>query len=440
MGLYSAAMLAEVSKRTPEVYPVLTLSLPSGTKRYGGVNSTSLGLFENKILTWGGAIDFSLSLTSGRLGSVDATVILDDTDRAFAKEIEGAGANALRGSVATIRLASPNVAEGDWLTLLTGTLFGWSQAEPLQWTLTIRPNAQPLKGLAPKVLIDHGDWLNAPATSLGQIAPLIYGIHDSAGGAGDGGMVPAILVDPSTFTYLLARWRLKSVPRVYVDGAQVASGWEIQYPTKNGRQFTVIAFTTSQGDAAITADVQGYETVGDGSGSVITDPVAQFAHLLDHAIFGDHQAGNWVAQGTNAPIDATSFTAATAYFATARGYKGSRRIAGSQRSGEDLVNEVASSLEVKLYWTYGGKIGIAILDPALTGIYTDTGWLRGDQDEIDWGGQQQDPDTVRDRITASFLFNSTQGAYLQTIEARDPSITEQSAETISLPWSHAALS
>ena len=103
MGRYSAAMLAEVSKAAPVVVDLLALTIAGTTRYYSrlGAMVSGVGLYEPKVLSWG-ALSRGINQRYNALGLWAYDVILDDTDHAFSKVVEGASRNSIRGSVATM--------------------------------------------------------------------------------------------------------------------------------------------------------------------------------------------------------------------------------------------------------------------------------------------------------------------------------------------------
>lgn len=176
------------------------------------------------------------------------------------------------------------------------------------------------------------------------------------------GVVPVTYVGERTLPdgnpwheFLVAGHALKAVLGWYVGGVRQASstegpewlipgnaGWTAllgatPYRDYNGRRYSVIygrganAGQAASGSQALTLNVQGIEDVGDGSGTLISDLAAQYLHCLKNWLFGDYQAGAWLA-GPEWPgftpalpvIDEDSFTAVAAIMATrlAGGYPG----------------------------------------------------------------------------------------------------------------------
>lgn len=133
--------------------------------------------------------------------------------------------------------------------------------------------------------------------------------------------------------YLVAGHACKSIDSWYVGGVrqEVASAqgdpdlaayflipgysaWDVVFGSgsaarqvvRNGHAYTLIYVKESGvspldieairgGDTPITVNVQGIETVGDSSGSVIQDSFDIYKHLMQNWIFGSYQTGAWLA-------------------------------------------------------------------------------------------------------------------------------------------------
>jgi hypothetical protein len=425
VGQLSTNLLAALQKGGKPIR-IVDLTLPTGTMRYAEAPLIASGVYSDRVLGWG-PLRRGVNLRVSSLDPFETEFTLADTDQQLAKVIEGSSGHQVRNSAATIKLAAEGIASADWMTLFSGRIESYQQPGPLSWTITLRPTDLPLnRESCPKAIITRSDWPNCLADMVGQRAPIVYGKHNSASGT-NAGAVPLLTVDTLAFRYLVCVGRAKAVDVVYADGVPV-TGWTASYPQVNGRQYTVVTFATSQADAAISADVQGYDATGDGSGSLLEDPATVLKHLLVNFIYGDWKSGAWLADAT-APVDTTSF--ATTYFSD-RGYKVSKRIA-RVRKGVDLVNEFLSSLEARACWTWGGKIMLRVEDPAVTSIYA-TGLLLKMPDLVGWNFTYG-TGTLIDRVDADWAFDETADTYMQALQARDVSLTEEAPDSVSLPWS-----
>jgi hypothetical protein len=437
MGLLSSAMKTEL-RTNRQVYWLLDLALAGGTVRMasGNVSSTSLGQYYGKVQKWGtfrrSARDRSYSLSASEMSP-----IVIDTDRTLVKAARGANGGTFRGSSATVRLASPNVSVTNWLTFFSGVVADYDNNQPdeLMMQLNLRSNDLVLRRFL-RVTINQADWPFAPASARGKLAPRIYGVHDSAG---DGGAIPCPLVDINRNYYLVALGWIKSVDRVYVDKVQAAGGWSKLYVTVNGRRWTVISFTTSQGSKTITADVQGLTTTADGTGTLFQVPSNQLKHFLVNWVYNDYRAqGAWFDDST-APVDTTWFTAAQD-FTGGRGIAGSRYIGGGTGTrGIDVVNEWSGSLKCQPFWTGLGKLAVRYPDHGISTIYLDEPWIQWNRARgrlpVKW-----DSVDLIDSVTVNYQRNEVMNKYTQTLTVRDPAATPLSlgSDAIDLAWSKAA--
>ena len=412
---------------------VLELDVPGGIRRYSeaGYSSLARGHYLGRVLSWG-AIQRTPTEAEGTLSAVQTQVTIDDTSREWAQLVEGASAESVQGSAATIYLAHPDVAFADWSTIFAGEIARKPWPGPLQASIVLRTSDRSLRSkvLRPAWEIQGIEFPEAPQDSLNQFAGLLYGIHNSIFTTEEG-MVPAPRVGAGQ--YLLSAGWLKEVSRVYEDGSEtVPSDYSITHPIIGGKLYTRIDFDSDPGvSVVVTADVQGYEATGDGSGVLIEDPPDQLAHALSNFIVGDWRQGDWLA--TNAIVDAASF--ATTFFSD-RGYSGSRHIS-QQVQASELLRGWADSIEVRMWWTPAGTLAIGVEDPTETSIYQSDPWLR-------WERHALTPFklSARDhKQTSDMLIHYAQGAvsggYLQSLELVEPNAPVSVPVAYNQPWSSA---
>jgi hypothetical protein len=291
----------------------------------------------------------------------------------------------------------------------------------------------------PKDRITEFDWPNAHADAIGQYAPKVYGTHDSTGDTGQG-MIPAYYVDTSGFRYALAVGYLKDVRAVYVDGTKEDSAnYAITNPTVNGRQWTLIDFTSDQASSVITADVDGYEEAANGTGTLITNPVRQIEHCFENFIWGDYKSGAWL--NAQAPIADGAFSIA-ADFCDVEGYEGAIYIAGDQLKGRDFFNSWLETFDARAYWTRQGELAVLFLNHAEVDLYKDNAtkyrWIRWEEHEMGYSGRLN-VEGVASRITVRYVNNSVEGALKHSLEVRDLSIDDERADSVDLTYGPARL-
>ena len=430
MGLLSAAMKAELQKPHPEVYPVLTVVFPGASKLVSSssVASATLGQFEGRVLRWDNLRRGVAERTCG-LESVDFSVDVADADRFFANLLAGQYGHQVRGSAFLLQLISPNVVPADWFTLFAGILADWEQPSPLVWTWTFRPNDLALERPFPKTKINFADWPNASREARGLYPNLPYGKLSSNQ---VGGAVRCPLVDMTDCRYMVSAGWARAVTNVLVDGVLVTSGYTITRPTVNGRRYTLIDFTSTQGAAEVTADIEGYETVGDGTGTLIENPAEQLQHFLVNWVWGDYKTGAWLSP-TTAPVDTTLFAAA-ASFLSARGHKGARALGGGMepKTGLSALEEWCSSLQCQPFWRNSGKLAVKFENPGAA-AYPAIALSAG---EMEMGSLRYNSQDRVDRVTVQYILDNVAGQFTQALEVRDPTLTHELGDSLDLPWAY----
>lgn len=436
MGLLASAMLTEISKESPEIYCVLEVSFPDVTRRYAetGVASVSQGLYKGRVLRWD-TLPLGVEPRTCGLETVDFSVDIEDTDRDFSNLVIGLSGHLVRGSAFTLKLASPNVAQASWFTLFAGVLYDFEQPSANVWTLRFRPNDIALERPYPKVgAIGLTDWPNSSRDARGRIPSLTYGKVTSNGNKG---AIDCPLVDIAGCRYMVCVGYAKAVDAVFKDGAPVTSGYSITHPVVNGRTYTLIVFTSSQGESVITADIQGYETVGDGSGTLIENQAEQLQHFLINWVWGDYKTGSWLSVGSY-PIDTTYFSLA-ATFLSDRGHKGSRVLGGGagQVQGLSTLEEWCSSLQCQPFWMNSGKLAIRFENPMATPYPTTT--IAYERDWIAFGPLSYNAQDLMDRLNVNYLYDNVGGQYTQALEVRDPNLSHEMPDHLDMPWAYGSV-
>lgn len=431
MGRLSSALRTELERSPAAAYFLLSIVVGGTTYRWSdvGLIDSADGPYEARVLSWGGSLRRGVPQGDNGLDlSNDVEVTLDDTDQVLTTLLQGATRHSVRGASVTIKLASPNVAAGSWFTVFLGRVETYSQPAPLMWTLRFSPNDLPLRRESiPKARISASDWPSSSVDARELPVPILYGRISSSNGANNGA-ISCPLVDIADFRYLVCAGWAKSVDSVYKDGVLVAaSQYAITHPVVNGRQYTLIDFTSTQGSSSITCDATGYESVGDGTGTLIEDPADIIEHALSNWVFGDYRSGAWLSSA--AILDAASF--ATTFFSD-RGYKGSVYLS-TKRRGIDVLNDLLKSFEAKACWTPEGKIALKVEDVTSWSYVTDH-VIREDE--------QASPSLTHptaqlvDEVEAEWAATPT-GGYTQTLKVKDLATGEEAPEEIQLPFSPA---
>jgi hypothetical protein len=237
----------------------------------------------------------------------------------------------------------------------------------------------------PTRLVTVADFPTAPASAQTQPIPIIYGGHGWWTGA-----CPVVYVGTlnlgagAIHTWAVACHAVKAVTDIHLDDVRISAGWGTSwyspwetgwplattYKDINGRRYTLIQGTGADADAVaagskkLTVNVQGVETVGDGTGALITQSFLQYLHFFRHFVLGtsdvifsvDYQGGNWPTDPVEwepgwCQIHAQSFVdaqAESARYIGGVGYEGQAYIGPTRRSVRDWLATWNTSLNCRL--------------------------------------------------------------------------------------------
>lgn len=437
-GLLPPALKTEFQKAGPKVFTVLILGLPTGEERYCSAGLRLGGNYESRVLFFGSSRT-GVQLVQNSLSSREMEIEIEDLDFHFAQVLYGDQGHLIWNCSAEVRI----VTEGASYTRFLGRLRTPDEVSPLRWKLVLTPNDLPLGRKIVRVPITLHDFPKAHSTALGHYAPLIWGDWNSTGLTNEGAVSTLyVKSDANPFRYLVCLGAAKAVTAVYKGRDTItklaASAYNVNNNlVVNGKRFTVIEFTTDQGNpetSPIMCDIQGYETIGDGTGDLIRNPVEQIRHCLDNFIYSDIRSGNWVT-GV-APVDPGSFQAAV-LFANDEGYEGAIRLSEPTK-GIDVLNAWLKTFEARAYWSDAGNIVFVNLDHRLVDLFKDDPWIRCKQQESSFSLRHEVSAKI-DRITGEHLYNEVRGSFLQTLEVRDTSLDEEAPDTLQLTYGPARL-
>lgn len=439
-------------QRFTQVY--LEVDVTSGDiGRYSSetVNSKTEGLFEGKVLSWGKISNSVLNKQNG-IESSKTSVTIADHDLSWSRLVASTNPIALRGSAVTIRLAAPApVPKAAWSTRFTGILKSWNEIKPNIWKLNLAPDDDVMDSTIPKIKITEFDFENADPKIYDNYAPLIYGTHDSEN-ITDDGMVQCYRVDTVNNIYLISLGVCKTILRVYaqknneapipvVEGVGADQWQRVSNLDSliNGRQWTLIQFpagfsTLDPQEDAITADVEGYEDVGDGTGLLLTNGSDQLKHLLVNYGFGDHSSGLWLADST-APVDVDKFSE-TRDFLNSLGQSNSRYIGGkgSATKVKDETNRFTKNVELKSFWTGEGKIAIKVNDHTTLDVLEDRQVVLDGLHDLNDPSFNFDDSQLLSRILVSYIHQQDGGKFLANIEISDLTVIEGKTESLQAFW------
>lgn len=207
----------------------------------------------------------------------------------------------------------------------------------------------------PRRTFDTTHFPALPAANVGRAEPIVYGSIRGTARASGGTHGPVLPIYTGLETiggkswgrFVLAGHACKVVAHLwwcnmvqdwyFQNGMVLAPGWEhadqggddwaqligsTLYREFGGRRYTVVYVradtkllsTHLSGTYPLTFDVDGVEDAGDGTGTLITDPVLQYEHCARNFLLGDYQAGAWLSTPTSsisgAPLmDSSTWTA-----------------------------------------------------------------------------------------------------------------------------------
>jgi hypothetical protein len=222
-----------------------------------------------------------------------------------------------------------------------------------------------------------------------------------------------------------------AIPRVFDGDTLLAlSAYTITYLSAGGTLWTIVSFTSAP-SGEVRVDAHGYDTVGDGTGTLIDKPTDILKWLAVNLWFQENTSGAWFADAT-APLDTTSFsTIATALAAQAGGqpYRGSAYF-DAERTPYEYLEDWIRSTRVDVAWTIDGKLALKQRSPLATGSYVTSPVFHYPGDASQIGIEYAAQDWVQ-RVLVRY--GSQQGGeYIDSEELSDPLISQESAETLEL--------
>jgi hypothetical protein len=449
VGLLPADLKTELLKpaNTRQIFRVAELDLPSGLGTVGltreaPVNPPSPSLLYYPRVTQWGQRRRAVSDRGGSVAPCTMSFTFGDDDRWWSNLV-GKGYR-LGGSAARIYawVNPPSGAPQRYLWF-SGLLSSWSFPSPGLVTLSLRTNDAALKTTFPKMALGPIDFTFIDKPEVGKFPSLIYGRHDDAGSATQGqnqGAIPCLFVDTQTTNSykFLASIGWTNVLRVYVGGVRQTTGFSISRTTINGRYYTLIVFTAKP-SGAVTADIEGYESVGDGTGTLVVEATDVIAHFLSNFIFAEYQSGLWAP--TNSTLIDTTWLADTKdklkYLAASNAY-GSCKFISTQQTGEAALTSWLTSQGLMAYWSPQGKIVIrpdlSLVKNGLGKSWFDTNWIDFKRDMLKTVPLDAPSQSLAGRITVAYsnIANGSQKYF--TMEVNDALAATSATDSISLDW------
>lgn len=425
--------------RQGRVYWLVEITATGISERYGMVPyaSDGAGYYQGRVSSVG---SWTMALADRRyaLESLSLDCEVADGDAQLSALISGRYGNRMRNAAITLKLAAPDVDPADWYVAFSGLLLSYRHDGDRKWTLRMGTNDLPLDRYVPRVLMSRADWPSAAKDIFGLPAPIVLGVFDSVD-LTDKGAVPTLRVDTTAgaIRYLVSFGAIKAVDRLYIDGVLTAAGWTFKVVQVGGKTFSVVEFASDPGEGVkITVDCQGWTTAGDGSGTVVIEPVAQLKLVLNNVVYGEWKTGSWLT--TAAPIDESLFAEVADFLASSisGGHQSARYIGDAVVKGRDLIDTWATSFGIRAYWTDRGKLGLAAEDhrAGLSAAYIDENLVEQRQTmsplSLDY-----DAANLLERVRISFLPDPSAGNFRYQLTVQDTSLGEVGADQFDAEWS-----
>src|SRR5512139_861276 len=443
----TANYLTYVSRKGARLLPVLDLALPQGNLY---LSAAAFDRYEARIVPAGiSSLKRAVSLDMTTVGEsrLDVTVA-NGSDRRMELLLEGA--YDCRRSAAVLKRASPDLAEADWLTRYTGILdsWDWHTSAPDTVTLHFRQDDHPLRNTdIPSIPILESEWGEGsyvmPDGVAGIYAPYLYGSHNSAGITGYG-FIPLICVGQTGATgrYLVSLGQVKTKTGTWKTTDRTTISGTLEVVIRGGKQFSTVKFTSGiTAGLGIWGDFDGYETVGDGTGTLITNPIRQLRHFLT-LIYSDWRSGTWPAL-TTAPVDSASWEACADWCDRFK-IEGAAYIGGTteQQKAWVVVERWMETFRMfRPFWNSEGKLAMVNLAaavefpgyPTTSSLVFDGPAHSGDR-RI---GVPQDISGLTRQISGTHLYSAAEGQNYGTLDVQDPSVIEKVVTNVRMDWSSA---
>jgi hypothetical protein len=444
MSRYGSAILASMRNKT--VHPVIQVDFPDGTQRWGissfashPTNSEEI-LFDGRV-TGIERIKHGVPIKPGQIGFPEMRWrVSESSNREITRLVERQDP---RRSSVKLWWADPNLTEADWARLFTGVIDTWKRTGPGEWEFVARPDWTQIRSDVPKQPILKGDYPNANTVGTspyGIYMPVAYGIFDSASLGGSGSLDTTNIWyggSPSRHFYLISLGAISTLDRVYVDTTlkTVTTHYTLGRGVVGGKYVSYVNFVAGQQPTTsqkVYVDIHGIETVGNGTGSLISNPVSQLQHWLSNFGFGDYKSGNW---GTISDlIDGPSW-AACEVIANRYGFEGSLYFGGTteQDSAEVVVENWLKSWPMfRLYWNEMGKLAMVSLSPVLAQS-AKAGVIR-EEDMKDFS-LDMDSTNVATRVGISYIYGPKDGKFWSSLDVQDLTQEDKITESVSAVFS-----
>lgn len=440
----TAAHQAYVAQKGARLLCVAELALPQGTLY---LSEAGFDRYEPRIIPGGmGTVGGGVSLEGTTVPERHLDITVSNAGRRMERLLEGAY-DCTRAAV-VMRRASPDLASSDWLTRFTGILASWDYNVEAPDTVTLRcrtDDAVLRNSWAPAVAIRKAEWGEGsyamPDGIDGLYAPFIYGSHNSSGVTGAGFVpMPCVGYTGTTGRYLVSLGRVKTKIGTWKGDKSSISG-TMEYVTRGGKVFTTVNYASGiTSGLVINGDFDGYEDVGSGAGSLITNPVRQLWHALG-LIYSGWQSGSAWPSLSAAPVDADTW-ATCADWCDRYKLEGSAYIGGTtqQTKAWVVVERWLESFPLfRLVWGPEGTLRMVNLAAMLDWPGYPTAASRRYHAVSDSADRRlrlpQDVNSLARQVSATHLYSAAEGRSYGSLDVQDPSIIERVVANVRMDWS-----
>jgi len=366
--LYSGIVFADAIIK-PAFSPAvcLEIDLPSGTRSYSftyvnGHNSSCIGRLMNL-----GNIRRAMQQNLGlfEVASMDAQIA--DIDKAIVSSTK------IKGIQCRLKIGTDQMILDDFQEVFRGTVddFGITN---FVTRLVFKDNLWFFPKTPQLTIVDLNSFPKSYPADRGKPIPVCYGTHFDVDASLTNSKVrgawPTLFVDvqAANRSFLIAGHAIKSIQNVYAwtpgrGSLELIAGTDyvaFLNGTINGINCAYINITAAgftnkvtdtQGNlAVVTCNVNGKETVGDSTGTVIVNPVSIVLDIIQRYL-------------GNAQVNVSSFANALSV-ANDRGYTAAGGIL-EKLNTDTLLKEICDSFNMRLYQDSSGKIAINILSPSI---------------------------------------------------------------------------
>jgi hypothetical protein len=370
--------------------------------------AASTAFLDPRVISFGSAVR-SLSDWMGRYESASFDVTISDYDKLIAGMLEGATTKYLANREAILYLHEDSLRRSgyDPLTVMRGIV---QLADPSGRQVhfvsadyvTAEFGDLTSSALLPRRQFDSTRFSTIPASTVGAPEPIIYGQMRGTAEASGGthGLVYPVFTGYETIggsswgRFVVASHACKSIVNFWManivqnwylsTGVVLAPGWDnpggndwetyfgtTAYREFSGRRYCVIYVQDGpivnnhvNGSFPITLDVDGVEDVGNGTGTLITDPVLQYEHCVRNFLLGDYQYGSWLSTPVSpisgaALMDSSSWTTAAGQKGVTYVGAGCLGMEGERASISDWLERWNLSADVFLGFNKSGQLIVA---------------------------------------------------------------------------------